>query len=117
MSSFAGFLGGLVTMLGTVFPPLLIMSFVSVFYEMIAKNQYVRMYMTGMQAGVAALLVSIFIDMFINVSKKKSVLYSVLAVFSFVIARYTNISILYVALVCGIAGLIKTKMIGKELHK
>lgn len=109
-----GFIGALVTLFGTVLPPLVIMSVVSIFYKLIASNEYVRMLLKGMQAGVAALLVSIFIDMFINIKKKNSILSFVIAIFAFIFARYTDFSILYLAIICGLVGFIKTKLVLKE---
>ena len=50
----AGFRGVLVTIFGTVLPPLFILSLVSMFYAAFKSNEYVVLAMEGMQAGVAA---------------------------------------------------------------
>ena len=112
----AGFSGALVAMFGVILPPLVIMTLVSVFYKLIADNEYVKMFLSGMQAGVAALLVSIFIDMFINIKNKKSILSFIIAIFAFIYVRYTSFSILYLALICAILGLIKIKLLQKEVN-
>lgn len=113
----AGVIGAIVTMFGTVLPPLVIMSIVTAFYNFIADNEYVRLLMKGMQAGVAALLVSIFIDMFINIKKKNSIFYFILAIIAFLFVRYTDYSVFYLAIICGLLGYIKIKMTIREDKK
>lgn len=110
----AGIIGAVVTLLGTVLPPLTIMSIVTVFYNIISTNSYVKIFMKGMQAGVAAMLVDVTIGLFMNVYKQKSIFNYVLMVFAFIVVYFTDISIFYLALVCAIAGIIKIKVITKE---
>ena len=103
----AGFLGAIVTMLGTTLPPLIIMSVVAFFYEQFKDIQFIRYFMHGMQAGVAALLVNVTIDLFINLTKLKSIMNYVLFVLAFLFVRFTDINILFIAIVCAICGIIK----------
>lgn len=103
----AGVMGGIITMLGTTLPPLIIMLIVSTCYEAFKDNNIIRYFMHGMQAGVAALLVNVTIDLFLNLTKQKSILSYILFILSFIIIRYTNIHVLIIALVCAVAGIIK----------
>lgn len=103
----AGLLGAIVTMLGTTLPPLIIMSVVAICYEQFKDIKVIRYFMHGMQAGVAALLVNVTIDLFINLTKLKSILNYILFVLAFIIIKFTNINVLIVALVCAICGIIK----------
>ena len=103
----SGVAGALVTMLGTTLPPLIIMSIVAAFYEQFKDITVVRYIMHGMQAGVAALLVSVTIDLFTNLTKQKSILSYVLFVISFILVKFTNINVLYIAIGCAVAGIIK----------
>lgn len=102
-----GFLGAIVTMLGTTLPPLIIMSVVALFYEQFKDLTIVRYLMKGMGAGVAALLVNVTIDLFTNLTKQHSILSYILLVISFCIVRFTDISILFIVLICAICGIIK----------
>jgi len=113
----AGIPGALITTFGTVLPPLVIMSVVTVFYEFISTNQIVRLFMKGMASGVAALLVSVTYDLFKGVTKKKEILSYILMVFAFVFTQYTDYSILYLAIICAVAGIIKTELVVKEAKK
>lgn len=111
----AGFLGALVTTLGTILPPLVIMSLVTVFYDQFSTNAYIRNFMLGMQAGVAGLLISVTLDLFIDLKKKKSILLIIVAIISFILAKFTNISFGYLAIGCIIIGLIKTLIMRKDI--
>lgn len=102
-----GLLGALVTMLGTTLPPLIIMSVVAIFYEQYKDIKIIGYIMSGMQASVAALLVSVSIDLFSNLTKLKSILNYVLLIIAFILIRFSNINVLFIALGCAIAGIIK----------
>ena len=100
----AGVAGSIATLLGTASPPLIIMCFVSVFYNMISGNTYVRTFMSYMQVGVAALLISVTIDILKGIYKTKNIYFYILCGLCFLVVRLTNVSIFYIALVCGIVG-------------
>ena len=102
-----GILGAIVTVLGTTLPPLIIMTIVSIFYEQFKDIKIIKDIMRGMQAGVAALLVNVTLDMFINLSKQKSILSYILFAIAFIFIRFTNINILFIAIGCAIVGIIK----------
>lgn len=63
----AGLPGMLAALLGTVIPPLVTLSLISMIYEAFAANAFVRMAMRGMQAGVAAVLLGVVWDLGGNV--------------------------------------------------
>lgn len=109
-----GLIGALVTVLGTTLPPLIIMSFVAIGYEYFKDLKVIRYMMRGMQAGVAALLVSITLDMFINLTKQKSILSYTLFVIAFILIKFTNVHILLIALGCAVAGIIKVLTLKEE---
>ncbi|MBQ1860528.1 MAG: chromate transporter [Clostridia bacterium] len=52
----AGFPGMLTAVLGTVIPPIVILSIISLFYRLFAENRYVAFILKGMQSGVAAVI-------------------------------------------------------------
>ena len=62
----AGVPGALVTVLGTVLPPLIILSIISFFYTAFRDNRIVALVMRGMQAGVAAVIC----DVVLTIKKK-----------------------------------------------
>lgn len=58
-----GLKGALVALLGTVLPPLVIISIISFFYNWFKDNLIFSLVLKGMQAGVSALLIKVIIDM------------------------------------------------------
>ncbi len=55
----AGAAGVTVAVIGTVLPPIIILSVISFFYAAFASNRYVALVLKGMQAGVAAVILDV----------------------------------------------------------
>ena len=70
----AGVPGALVTVLGTVLPPLIILSIISFFYTAFRDNRIVALVMRGMQAGVAAVICDVVLTMGRSVLGERRVL-------------------------------------------
>ena len=113
----AGLAGSLIAVLGVILPPLIIMSIITFLYQYIIDNEFVQVFLKGMSCGVCALLLSILIDMFIDVSKEKSIIFYLLIIFSFIFVKFTNISVLILVIISGTVGYIKSKKIIKEVKK
>lgn len=113
----AGAFGALLTVLGTVLPPLVILSVVSLFYKAVRDNVYVNMLMTGMLAGVAAVICDVVITMGTGIVKQKRILPVVILAASFVAVRFFDINIILIILACGIVGAIDTLMQQKKGEK
>ena len=52
----AGAAGMAVSVLGTIIPPIVILSVISLFYQMFAANRYVKLVLKGMSCGAAAVI-------------------------------------------------------------
>lgn len=104
----AGFLGAMVTVVGTVLPPLVILSVISLFYQAFRDNIFVSMAMNGMLAGVAAVICDVVIGMVQGVLKQKRVLPVLVMIGSFIAVRFWGINIVLVIFVCGIIGALQT---------
>lgn len=59
----AGISGVIVSVFGAVLPPFLIISVVSVFYEIFRDNRIVAAMLSGMQMGVGAVIISVVYEM------------------------------------------------------
>lgn len=104
----AGITGALISVLGTVLPPLLIISVISLFYKAFRDNPIVNMVMTGMLAGVAAVVCEVVFTMGkIVICQKKMMPIAVMLV-SFAAVRFLNVNIMIVILVCGVLGALET---------
>lgn len=104
----AGVLGALMTVLGTIFPPLVIISVVSFFYAAVRDNTIVNMVMTGMLAGVAAVICDVVITMGMGIVKQKRILPIIVLLVSFMAVRFFNINIILIILTCGVVGAVDT---------
>lgn len=59
----AGFPGALCAAVGTILPPMIILSLVYLLYNYIRDNRYVAALMKGMQAGIAAVIADVVYSM------------------------------------------------------
>ncbi len=100
----AGLPGALLTVLGTVLPPLIIISVISLFYAAFRDNVFVNMAMTGMLAGVAAVICDVVINMGWSVLKLKRALPVAVMAGAFVAVYFVKVNIILVILVCGFIG-------------
>ena len=104
----AGVLGALMTVLGTILPPLVIISVISFFYASVRDNAIVNMIMTGMLAGVAAVICDVVITMGIEIIKQKRILPIIVILVSFIAVRFFDINIILIILICGAVGAVDT---------
>lgn len=100
----AGPVGALVSILGTVLPPLLIIGVVYLFYEAFRDNAAVAAVLRGMQAGVAAVIADAVLSMGKNVAKTREVTSIVIMALAFIAAWFFDVSAVVVILVCGAFG-------------
>ena len=104
----AGVAGSAAAVAGCALPPLLVMMAVTLFYNRIISNQYVTIFMKGMQFGVAAMLIDVLLGLFTNVTKKEKLYPCCLIVLSFLYVKLVNKSVFYLALGCIVVSIIKT---------
>lgn len=103
----AGKIGALIAILGTVLPPLIILSVISLFYTMFRDNIVVNYILKGMQAGVAAVITDVVINLGSNVVKTKSIVSMLVMIGAFIATFVLKINVMYIILVCGIIGALK----------
>lgn len=110
----AGVLGALCTILGTVLPPLIILSIVSMAYAAFRDNAVVSLVMECMQAGVAAVICDVVITMAQKICKQKKVLPVVIMILAFVAQAVFHVNVMLVLLDCGVVGAVRY---GREHHQ
>lgn len=113
----AGFVGALVTVLGTVLPPLVIISVISMFYQAFRDNVLVNLIMDGMLCGVAAVILDVVINMAKTVLQKKRLLPLLVLIGAFVATRFLGVNIIIIILVCGIIGAVDTCYLEKTQNR
>lgn len=100
----AGIPGALLTVLGTVLPPLIIISVISLFYQAFRDNRIVNMAMAGMLCGVAAVIFDVVINMSKTIFSQKRVLPVFVMISAFLAVRFFSVNIIIIILVCGLIG-------------
>lgn len=97
----AGILGVLVSVIGAILPPFVIISVISVFYEIFRDNKIVSSMLAGMQAGVAAVIISVVYEMAKGQSKKENrVELAIIMAAAFIANYFLNISVSYIIFTC-----------------
>ena len=109
----AGIPGALVTVAGTVLPPLIIISVISCFYQAFRDSTIVNMAMAGMLAGVAAVILDVVVNMAKTVFKEKRWLPVLVMIGSFVAVRFFGVNIILIILICGLIGAADTLLRGR----
>lgn len=107
----AGVLGSLVAIFGTILPPMIIISVISLFYEQFRTNPYIAIALQVMRAGVAAVIFDVVLNLAGNVLKTKRVLYIAMMILAFIATYLLDISAMLVILSClgiGVIDLIVT---------
>ena len=109
-----GLIGMIVAVLGTIIPPMVILSVISVFYNAFATNRYIALLLKGMQAGVAAVIFDVVINMAWPILKKKRLLPIAVMLAAFVATRFFSVNIILIILVCGVIGALDTLYLQKK---
>ena len=102
----AGVAGYLTAILGTILPPMIIISIISVFYEQFRTNPYIATALQVMRAGVAAVIFDVVINLAANVWKTKRILYITMMIVAFIATYLLDVSAMIVILTCLGIGLI-----------
>jgi len=95
----AGFPGMLAAVIGTILPPLVILSVVSVFYTVLIGNRIFALVLRGMQAGIAAVLMDVVFDLGGKVFRGKEWFPIVLMIAAFCAVRFAKLGVVPVILI------------------
>ena len=104
----AGPLGALVAIVGTVLPPFVIISLLSLCYETFQGLYAVQKILEGMQAGVGAVIAAVAWDMGRGVVEERDTVSTVILAASFVASCFLEINVVYIILFCGLLGVVRT---------
>ena len=109
----AGLLGSLVAVAGCILPPIVVMIVVTYFYEAIVGNEFVYLFMRGMQLGVVGMLLDVILSLFANVTKGGLAYPLVLIALAFAYVRLLGWPIPFLAVGCAVAGVAKAVVVSK----
>lgn len=100
----AGFAGMIVATIGTILPPMIILSVISFFYAAFASNKYVALVLKGMQAGVAAVILDVVCSLGSKVIKERSVLHIAVMIAAFAATFFFNVNVIYIIIAAAAVG-------------
>lgn len=97
--------GALVAVLGSVLPPLVIISVISLFYQAFRDNPIVSIAMAGMLCGVAAVILDVVVTMAWKILRQKKLLPILLMLAAFAAVRWLSVNVILVILACAVIGI------------
>ena len=100
-----GIPGSLAAVLGTILPPMFVISLICVFYTEFRQNLYIAAALQVMRAGVAAVILDVTWNLAKNVWNSHSVFYTSLIVLSFCGAYFFGVSAMIIILICLVIGI------------
>lgn len=113
----AGGAGVLVSVLGAVLPPVLVISVVSVFYEAFSSNWIVAAMLRGMNAGVGAVIASVVYDMGKSVVQEKRIISICIMIGSFAANYIFGVNVMIVILTAACIGAIRFFVCNRRREK
>ena len=101
----AGFAGMVTAVLGTILPPMLILSVISFFYQAFATNRYVALALKGMQAGVVAVILDVVCGLGSGVLKNRNIIHLIVMITAFLATFVWEVNVIYIILAAALAGI------------
>lgn len=96
--------GMAVAVLGTILPPMAILSVISFFYAAFAANVFAALALKGMQAGVAAVILDVACDLGGGVIRQKSLYSDLILAGAFAADFFLGVNVIYIILAAALAG-------------
>lgn len=104
----AGLAGALLAALGTIIPPFVVISIISLFYSAFRANPIVNIVMGGMLAAVAAVIFDVVISMAGKIFRLKRILPVLILIAAFVATYFLKVNILIIIFCSAFLGVIET---------
>ena len=102
-----GFIGMVTSVIGTIIPPMAILSGISFFYTAFATNFYVSLALKGMQAGVAAVILDVVFGLGGNIIRQHKPVYIGVMMLAFLANSIFNINVIFIILTCAVFGVLR----------
>ena len=103
-----GFPGILVSVLGAIIPPFVILTVISFFYSAFKSSFVIQALLSGMRSGVAAVILSVVWDMFVGVVKSRDIVLLLVMAAAFVCNYFMHINVVLIILAVILIGVIRT---------
>lgn len=104
----AGIPGLITSVLGTVIPPFVITSIISVSYELFSSNIWISLMLEGMQSGVAAVVAAVSYQMAVGIVREGNKMLMTMMVVAFIASAVFQVNVMYIILISIGIGLLET---------
>ena len=104
----AGMTGVVTAIIGTIIPPFLIISLISVCYNVFRDNFIVSQMLSGMQAGVGAVIASVTYEMGAGIVHGKNAVSMCIMAGAFLASCVFHVNVVFVVIACGLIGALRT---------
>ena len=113
----AGLIGAFVAIIGAIIPPFVIITILSMCYQAFRDNWLVSQMLEGMQAGVGAVIASVTYEMGAGVVKEKDGISLLIMAGAFAASCVFEVNVVYIVIICGSLGVLRTCMNRKGAGK
>lgn len=103
----AGFAGMVTAVVGTILPPMLILTVISFFYQAFATNRYVALLLKGMQAGVVAVILDVVWGLGGKVVRERSLFLCVIMAAAFAATVVFEVNVIFIISVAAAVGVVR----------
>ena len=104
----AGIPGVIISVLGAVLPPMVLLSLISVSYSFFKSNEYIQRILAGMTVGVGAVITSVVYDMGKSVIASMDIVNIAIMAGVFLAGCFFSISTVWIILAAAACGVIRT---------
>ena len=110
----AGMPGIFCAILGAILPPFVIITAISAFDTAFKENFFIQNMLSGMRAGVGAVIISVVYDMGRGVTKLRSPILIMIMIAAFLANYYFKINVILIILLTALIGAIRTVVSAKK---
>ncbi len=110
----AGIPGVVVSVLGAILPPFVILTAISFFYDAFKRSFVVQAMLRGMNAGVAAVIISVVFDMGMGVVKSRDGLLIAVMIAAFALNYFLRVNVIWIILMTAALGAFVTIARGRR---
>ena len=104
----AGIIGTIIAVFGTIIPPFVIISLISLCYTAFRENIIVAAVLKGMQSGIAAVIADVTVNLCSSVYKESGILSVLVMAAAFCASWFFGVNVLWIILACAIYGILRT---------
>ncbi len=113
----AGMTGVITAIVGTIIPPFLIISLISICYNAFRDNFIISQMLSGMQSGVGAVIASVTYEMGAEIIHKKNAVSTCIMAAAFLASCIFHINVIIIVIACGLIGALRTFVVERRMKK